>query len=116
LIVHISGTVGRRPAFLGTALIAGIFGICLGALSSFHSVLVVVAFIGFGIGGNIPIDTTSKPVTCSLSFSIITPTQSHRGIPARGIHIAVHSLRIISNLIARSGLVLFTPFFNRSVS
>ena len=47
-------------AFLGTSLITGVFGMCLGALSSYNSLLVVIAFTGFGIGGNIPIDSTSK--------------------------------------------------------
>lgn len=56
-------------AFLGTCLVAGVFGICLGALSSYPSILVFVAFTGFGVGGNVPIDTTSKRVTRSCIFS-----------------------------------------------
>ena len=52
--------IGRRVAFLGTCLIAGAFGICLGALSSYPSVLVFVALIGFGVGGNLPVDSTSE--------------------------------------------------------
>ncbi|KAG8215101.1 major facilitator superfamily domain-containing protein [Butyriboletus roseoflavus] len=50
--------VGRRVAFLGTSLIAGVSGMCLGALSSYNGLLVFIAFTGFGIGGNIPIDST----------------------------------------------------------
>lgn len=52
--------LGRRVAFLGTSLIAGVFGMCLGALSSYNGLLVIIAFTGFGIGGNIPIDSTSE--------------------------------------------------------
>ena len=47
-------------AFLGTSLIAGVFGMCLGGQSSYNGFLVIIAFTGFGIGGNIPIDSTSE--------------------------------------------------------
>ena len=57
--------IGRRLAFLSTCLIAGIFGICLGALSSYAGILAFIAFIGFGVGGNVPTDSTSKPATRS---------------------------------------------------
>ncbi|KAK0661908.1 putative MFS-type transporter PB1E7.08c [Lasiodiplodia hormozganensis] len=50
--------VGRQWAFNLTVLIASIFGICLGAPNSYSPFLVLTAFTGFGIGGNIPIDTT----------------------------------------------------------
>lgn len=50
--------VGRQWAFNLTVLIASIFGICLGAPNSYTPFLVLTAFTGFGIGGNIPIDTT----------------------------------------------------------
>ncbi|CZT09145.1 related to 4-hydroxybenzoate transporter [Rhynchosporium agropyri] len=50
--------IGRRWAFNGTVLISGIFGLCLGAPSTYNGILVLTAFNGFGIGGNIPIDTT----------------------------------------------------------
>ncbi|MCJ1394821.1 hypothetical protein MMC18_007701 [Xylographa bjoerkii] len=35
-----------------------IFGLCLGAPSNYDGILVLTAFVGFGVGGNIPIDTT----------------------------------------------------------
>ena len=57
--------IGRRLAFLGTCLIAGIFGICLGALSTYASMLAFVALIGLGVGGNLPVDSTSKRATRS---------------------------------------------------
>lgn len=41
-----------------TCLISAAFGLGLGACDSYTSFLVVTAFCGFGIGGNIPIDTT----------------------------------------------------------
>lgn len=50
--------IGRYWAFNFTVLIASIFGICLGAPDSYNAVLVLTAFVGIGIGGNIPIDTT----------------------------------------------------------
>ncbi|KAF8128028.1 major facilitator superfamily domain-containing protein [Boletus edulis] len=50
--------VGRRVAFLGTSLITGVFGMFLGAQSSFNGLLVFMALAGVGIGGNFPIDAT----------------------------------------------------------
>ncbi|KAL9127488.1 MAG: hypothetical protein Q9217_003644 [Psora testacea] len=48
----------RRYAFNLTVLIASVFGLCLAAPSNYDGILVLTAFVGFGIGGNIPIDTT----------------------------------------------------------
>ena len=48
----------RQYAFNLTVLIASAFGLCLAAPSNYDGVLVLTAFVGFGIGGNIPIDTT----------------------------------------------------------
>ncbi|TGO43003.1 hypothetical protein BHYA_0004g01300 [Botrytis hyacinthi] len=50
--------IGRKWAFNGTVFITSIFGICMAIPSSYNGLLVLVAFTGFGIGGNIPIDTT----------------------------------------------------------
>ncbi|KAI9722246.1 MAG: hypothetical protein M1812_001718 [Candelaria pacifica] len=50
--------VGRRWAFNLTVLISSVFGLCLAAPSTYTGILVLTAFVGFGIGGNIPIDTT----------------------------------------------------------
>ncbi|KAI9677053.1 MAG: hypothetical protein M1817_006892 [Caeruleum heppii] len=50
--------VGRRWAFNLTVLISSIFGLCLGAPSTYNGIIVLTAFVGFGVGGNIPIDTT----------------------------------------------------------
>ncbi|ERF73489.1 hypothetical protein EPUS_04112 [Endocarpon pusillum Z07020] len=50
--------IGRQWAFNFTVLFASIFGLCLGAPSSYDAILVLTAFVGFGVGGNIPIDTT----------------------------------------------------------
>ncbi|KAH7063437.1 major facilitator superfamily domain-containing protein, partial [Macrophomina phaseolina] len=54
----IGGSRRRQWAFNLTVLIASIFGICLGAPNTYTPFLVLTAFTGFGIGGNIPIDTT----------------------------------------------------------
>ncbi|EKJ72462.1 hypothetical protein FPSE_07343 [Fusarium pseudograminearum CS3096] len=50
--------IGRRWAFNLTCLFSSIFGICLGASNNYNTFLVLTAFVGFGVGGNIPIDTT----------------------------------------------------------
>ncbi|KAL9593814.1 MAG: hypothetical protein Q9179_005679 [Wetmoreana sp. 5 TL-2023] len=50
--------IGRQYAFNLTVLIASVFGLCLGAPSNYDGILVLTAFVGFGVGGNIPIDTT----------------------------------------------------------
>ncbi|KAI9699021.1 MAG: hypothetical protein M1836_003210 [Candelina mexicana] len=50
--------VGRQWAFNLTVLISSVFGLCLAAPSTYTGILVLTAFIGFGVGGNIPIDTT----------------------------------------------------------
>lgn len=50
--------IGRYWAFNLTVLLSSIFGICLGAPDNYTGVLVLTAFVGLGIGGNIPIDTT----------------------------------------------------------
>ena len=50
--------IGRYWAFNFTVLTACIFGLCVGAPNTYNAVLVLTAFIGIGIGGNIPIDTT----------------------------------------------------------
>ncbi|KAJ4163130.1 hypothetical protein NW754_014553 [Fusarium falciforme] len=50
--------IGRRWAFNLTCLISSVFGLCLGASNSYNTFLVLTAFVGVGVGGNIPIDTT----------------------------------------------------------
>lgn len=50
--------IGRRWAFNLTVLISSVFGLCIGAPSSFNAILVLTALTGIGVGGNIPIDTT----------------------------------------------------------
>lgn len=49
---------GRQYAFNLTVLITAIFGLCIATPSSYTSILILAAFTGFGVGGNIPIDTT----------------------------------------------------------
>jgi MFS family permease len=50
--------IGRQWAFNLTVFIASAFGLCIGAPSTYSAILVLTAFTGFGVGGNIPIDTT----------------------------------------------------------
>ncbi|PSR90299.1 membrane transporter [Coniella lustricola] len=54
----ISDLIGRRWAFNLTCLFSSVFGLCLGASNNYTTFLVLTAFVGFGVGGNIPIDTT----------------------------------------------------------
>ena len=57
LLVVCADISGRRWAFNMTCLLSAVFGLCLGAVNSYSTFLVLTAFVGFGIGGNIPIDT-----------------------------------------------------------
>jgi MFS family permease len=50
--------IGRRWVFNLTCFISGVFGIALGSVSTYGQFLTLVVFMGFGIGGNIPVDTT----------------------------------------------------------
>jgi hypothetical protein len=50
--------VGRRWAFNLTCLFSSVFGLALGGSNTYTAFLVLTAFVGFGVGGNIPIDTT----------------------------------------------------------
>jgi MFS family permease len=50
--------LGRKWAFNLTCLFSSVFGLCLGASGNYTTFLVLTAFVGFGVGGNIPIDTT----------------------------------------------------------
>lgn len=54
----LSDIVGRKWAFNMTCLFSSIFGLGLGASNNYTTFLVLTAFVGFGVGGNIPIDTT----------------------------------------------------------
>ncbi|OAA75595.1 membrane transporter [Akanthomyces lecanii RCEF 1005] len=49
--------IGRRWAFNLTCLVSSVFGLCLGASESYTTFLVLTAFVGFGVGGNIPVDS-----------------------------------------------------------
>jgi MFS family permease len=49
--------IGRRLAFNLTLLFAGVFGTAAGAANSFVSCAVLVSFCGFGVGGNLPVDS-----------------------------------------------------------
>ncbi|KAG6002090.1 hypothetical protein E4U43_001180, partial [Claviceps pusilla] len=52
-----SDIVGRRWAFNLTCLITSAFGLCLGFSNSYTTLLVITAFVGFGVGGNVPVDS-----------------------------------------------------------
>ncbi|TGJ85433.1 hypothetical protein E0Z10_g3304 [Xylaria hypoxylon] len=50
--------IGGRWAYIFTVLISSSFGLGLGASASYTTFLALTAFVGFGVGGNIPIDIT----------------------------------------------------------
>ncbi|GAC76127.1 synaptic vesicle transporter SV2 [Moesziomyces antarcticus T-34] len=52
----LADVIGRRPSFNITLCIAGIFGIAGGAAPSFVGLGGLLAALGFGLGGNLPVD------------------------------------------------------------
>lgn len=50
--------VGRRAAFNYTVAISSCFGLCIGFANSYALLIFLATGIGFGVGGNIPVDTT----------------------------------------------------------
>jgi MFS family permease len=50
--------IGRRWAFNLTCGITAGFGLILGALNTYGGIVAITFFVGFGLGGNIPIDAT----------------------------------------------------------
>lgn len=50
--------IGRKWAFNLTCFFSAVFGLALGGCNTYTAFLVITACIGFGVGGNIPIDTT----------------------------------------------------------
>ncbi|KAF7313912.1 MFS domain-containing protein [Mycena chlorophos] len=48
--------IGRRTAWNATLFISGIFGIAAGASPNFVTLGAMLACIGFGVGGNLPVD------------------------------------------------------------
>lgn len=50
--------IGRKWAFNLTCFFSAVFGLSLGGCNTYNAFLVITACIGFGVGGNIPIDTT----------------------------------------------------------
>jgi MFS family permease len=51
-----SDIIGRRVAFNMTLLLAGVFGLAAGAAPSWIAVCGILAALGFGVGGNLPVD------------------------------------------------------------
>ncbi|KAL1704300.1 major facilitator superfamily domain-containing protein [Schizophyllum commune] len=52
----IADIIGRKVSFNITLFLAGVFGIAAGASPDFVTLNVLVALLGFGVGGNIPVD------------------------------------------------------------
>ena len=51
-------TTSRRLAWNATLVVGGVFGIVAGASPNFESLCFFVSLIGFGVGGNLPVDGT----------------------------------------------------------
>ncbi|KAI9293229.1 MFS general substrate transporter [Neoconidiobolus thromboides FSU 785] len=47
---------GRKPAFNWTLAVAGVFGILASLAPNFISLCICLLFLGFGVGGNMPVD------------------------------------------------------------
>ncbi|KAL1752546.1 major facilitator superfamily domain-containing protein [Schizophyllum commune] len=52
----LADVIGRKLSFNITLFIAGVFGIAAGAAPNFTAFGALVACVGFGIGGNLPVD------------------------------------------------------------
>ncbi|KZV77367.1 MFS general substrate transporter [Peniophora sp. CONT] len=52
----LADVVGRRLSFNITLFIAGVFGIAAGGAGTFTQLGALIACIGFGVGGNLPVD------------------------------------------------------------
>ncbi|KAJ6598207.1 MFS general substrate transporter [Mycena vulgaris] len=48
--------IGRRTAWNATLFLSGIFGVAAGASPNFITLCAMLACIGFGVGGNLPVD------------------------------------------------------------
>ncbi|KAJ7665794.1 synaptic vesicle transporter SV2 [Mycena rosella] len=48
--------IGRRTAWNATLFLSGVFGIAAGASPNFLTLCAMLACIGFGVGGNLPVD------------------------------------------------------------
>ncbi|KAJ3799856.1 MFS general substrate transporter [Lentinula aff. detonsa] len=48
--------IGRRLSFNITLFIAGVFGVAAGGANNFTTLASLVACVGFGVGGNLPVD------------------------------------------------------------
>ncbi|WFD29842.1 hypothetical protein MSPP1_000855 [Malassezia sp. CBS 17886] len=51
-----SDIIGRRPSWNATLFISGAFGIGVGAAPNFVGMCCMLACLGFGLGGNLPVD------------------------------------------------------------
>ncbi|ORX38077.1 MFS general substrate transporter [Kockovaella imperatae] len=50
--------IGRRLAWNSTLLVSGIFGVAVGAAPNYVAFASLIACVGFGAGGNLPVDGT----------------------------------------------------------
>ncbi|KAE9400144.1 MFS general substrate transporter [Gymnopus androsaceus JB14] len=48
--------IGRRLSFNVTLFLAGVFGVAAGGANSFITLAALIACMGFGVGGNLPVD------------------------------------------------------------
>ncbi|PWN26041.1 MFS general substrate transporter [Jaminaea rosea] len=52
----VADIIGRRPSFNATLFIGGVFGVAAGAAPSFTALGGLLAALGFGVGGSLPVD------------------------------------------------------------
>ena len=51
-----SDVIGRRLAFNATLFLAGVFGLAVGGAPNWVGACALYACLGFGVGGNLPVD------------------------------------------------------------
>lgn len=51
-----SDIIGRRLAFNATLFLAGVFGLAAGGANGWITVCALYSCLGFGVGGNLPVD------------------------------------------------------------
>ncbi|TFY83919.1 hypothetical protein EWM64_g95 [Hericium alpestre] len=52
----LADVIGRKLSFNITLFLAGVFGIASGGANNFTAVSALIACVGFGVGGNLPVD------------------------------------------------------------
>lgn len=94
----LADVVGRRLSFNATLLIAGVFGLCAGAANNFVALAALIACMGLGLGGNLPVD--------GMLFIEVLPSKNQSLLAILAIFWAVG--QVVASLIAWPFMANFT--------